>query len=134
MPASSRPQTGTISAANSPLVVRGVRLLVAVEREGVLLFARDALRLGEELGSDAHHQRALAGAREELGIEVDAGVHRDVVHVLQAADDLHVFRPGEDRMRRLSQRLQTAAAQAIDGCPARFDRQFPPSSRPRGRR
>ena len=79
------------------------------------------MRLGEELGGDAHHQRALAGAREELGVEIDAGVHRDVVHVLEAADDLHVFGTGEDRVRRLGERLQTAAAESIDGRPARLD-------------
>ena len=98
-------------------------LLVAGEGEVVLLLAADALRLGQELGRDAHHQRALAGAREELGVEVDAGVHRDVVHVLQAADDLHVLGIGQDRVRRLGERLQAAAAQPIDRRPAGLDRQ-----------
>ena len=41
----------------------------------------------------AHHQRAFARALEELGVQIDAGVHRNVLHVLQAADDLHVFAP-----------------------------------------
>ena len=96
-PASSRPQIGMISSSNSPASLRGGRLLVAGERELVLFLAADALRLGEELGGDAHVQRAFAGAREELGVEVDAGVHRDVVHVLQAADDLHVLGASDDR-------------------------------------
>ena len=56
----------------------------------------------------------LRGALEELGIEVDAGVHRDVLHVLQAADDLHVFEAGHDGVRRLVEGLQAGAAQAID--------------------
>ena len=107
----------------SPVGRGGRCFLMAGEREAVLLFARDALRLGQELGGDAHHQRALAGAREELGVEVDAGIHRDVVHVLQAADDLHVLGIGQDRVRRLGERLQAAAAQAIDGRAARLDRQ-----------
>ena len=38
---------------------------------------------------------------KQLGVQVDAGIHRDVVHVLQAADDLHVLEAGHDRVRRL---------------------------------
>ena len=114
---------GNDFAAELPVGCRGARLLMAGEGEVVLLFARDALRLGEELGRDAHHQRALAGAREELGVEVDAGIHRDVVHVLQAADDLHVLGTGQDGVRRLGERLQAAAAEAIDRRAARLDRQ-----------
>ena len=96
---------------------------MAGQGEAVLLLAADALRLREELGRDAHHQGALAGAREQLGVEIDARIHRDVVHVLQAADDLHVLGIGQDRVRRLGERLQAAAAQAIDRRPAGLDRQ-----------
>ena len=59
--------------------------------------------------------------REELRVEVDRRVHRDVVHVLQAADDLHVLGAGHDRMRRLVDRLQAAAAQPVDRRPAGLD-------------
>ncbi len=96
---------------------------MAGKREAVLFLAADALRLGQELGRDAHHEGAFARAREQLRVEVDARVHRDVVHVLQAADDLHVLGVGEDRVRCLGERLQAAAAKAIDRRPAGFDRQ-----------
>ena len=39
-----------------------------------------------------------AGAAEELGIEIDPFVHRDVLHMLEAAGDLHVFEAGHDRV------------------------------------
>ena len=51
---------------------------------------------------------------EQLGVEVDACVHRDVLHVLQAADDLHVFEAGHDGVRGLVDGLQARAAQAVD--------------------
>ena len=38
-----------------------------------------------------------------------------MLHVLQPAHDLHVFVAGHDRVRGLIERLQTAAAQSIDG-------------------
>ena len=60
LPASSRPQIGNDLALELALGLRGGGLLMAAQGERVLLFARDALRLGEELGRDAHHQRALA--------------------------------------------------------------------------
>jgi hypothetical protein len=41
-----------------------------------------------------------------------------VVHVLQSADDLHVLGAGQHGVSRLVDRLQAAAAQAIDGRPA----------------
>ena len=104
-------------------MLRGGRSLVPAQGERVLLLAGDALRLGEELGGDAHVQRGLAGAREELGVEVQVGVHRDVVHVLQPADDLHVLKAGHDRVRRLVERLQARAAEAIDRRAAGFHRQ-----------
>ena len=56
----------------------------------------------------------LRRALEQLGIQVDAGVHRNVVHVLQPADDLHVFEAGHDRVRRLVDGLQARAAQPVD--------------------
>ena len=34
---------------------------------------------------------ALLVRVKELGVEVDAGIHRNVVHVLEAADDLHIL-------------------------------------------
>ena len=79
-------------------------------------------------------QRALARALEELGIEVEAVVHRQVLHVLQAADDLHVFEAGGDRVRRLVERLQAAAAEAIDRRPAASRPAGRPSGRSRGPR
>ena len=68
-------------------------------------------------------QGTFAGAREELRVEVDARIHGDVVHVLQAADDLHVFGIGQDRVRCLGERLQAAAAESIHRRAAGLDRQ-----------
>ena len=48
------------------------------------------------------------------------GIHRDVVHVLEAADDLNVFGIGDDRVRGLSESLQAAAAESVDRRPAGF--------------
>ena len=51
---------------------------------------------------------------KQLGIQVDAGVHRNVLHVLQPADDLHVFEAGHDGVRSLVDGLQARAAQPVD--------------------
>ena len=96
---------------------------MAGEGELVLLLARDALRLGQELGGDAHHQRAFAGAREQLGVEVDAGIHRDVVHVLQAADDLHVLGSATIACDAWSIACRLLPHRRLTVAPPRFDRQ-----------
>ena len=56
----------------------------------------------------------LRRAVEQLGVQVDPGVHRNVLHVFQAADDLHVLEAGHDGVRGLVDGLQARAAQAID--------------------
>src|ERR1700712_62502 len=43
------------------------------------------------------------------------------MHVLEAADDLNVFGIGDDRVRRLGDRLQTASAESVSRGPASFD-------------
>src|SRR5690606_1793494 len=83
--------------------------------------ATDALRLGQKLSGYPHHQRALAGAVEHLGIEVDVCVHGDVVHVLQTANDLHVLRASDNGVRRLAERLETAPTETVDGSGSRLD-------------
>jgi hypothetical protein len=59
-------------------------------------------------------QGAFARDVKQLRIEVNAGVHCDVVHVLQTTDDLHILGAGRDRVGRLVESLQAAAAQAVD--------------------
>ena len=81
------------------------------------------MRLSEELGCHAHHQGGFAGPLEKLGVDIEAVVHRQVLHMFQAADDLHVFKAGDDRVGRLVDGLQAAAAKTIDGGPAGGDRQ-----------
>ena len=49
--------------------------------------------------------------------------HRQVLHVLEAADDLHVFHTGRNGVGRLVNRLQAAAAKAIHRAAASSDRQ-----------
>ncbi len=58
-----------------------------------------------------------------LGLRLMSGVHGNVLHVLQAADDLHVFEAGHDGVRSLVDRLQAGAAQAVDGRAAGVRRQ-----------
>lgn len=41
-----------------------------------------------------------------------------MLHVLQPADNLHVLPAGENRVARLIERLQTAAAKPVDRGPA----------------
>ena len=54
-------------------------------------------------------RRAVAVEVARAGVE--AGLHRDVVHVLDAAGDLHVLAAGRDALGRLVDRLQAGAAQ-----------------------
>src|SRR3954462_5756501 len=75
-------------------VPRGRRLLMAREGKAILRFARNPLRLRQELGSDAHHQGSFARASKKLRVEVDARIDRDMMHVLETTDDLHVFSIG----------------------------------------
>ena len=134
LPASSRPQIGHHFALELALGLGRGGQLMAAQGELVLLFARDALRLGQELGGDAHRQRALGRAMEQLGIQVDAGVHRNVLHVLQPADDLHVFEAGHDGVRGLVDGLQARAAEAVDRGAAGVRGQAGHQARRRGRR
>ncbi len=48
---------------------------------------------------------------EQARAGVEAGFHRDVVHVLDAAGDLHVLAVGGDALGGLVDRLQAGAAQ-----------------------
>ncbi len=106
---------GNDLACKFAAVCRGGGLLVAGERKLVLRLAVDALRLGQKLCGEPHVQGALARGVKQLGVEIDARIHGDVVHVLQPADDLHVLGAGRDGVGRLVDRLQAAAAQAVDG-------------------
>ena len=58
----------------------------------------------------------------EARAEIEAGFHGDVLHVLDAAGDLHVLAAGGDALGRLVDRLQAGAAVAIDGRAADLDR------------
>jgi len=58
-----------------------------------------------------------------LGFRSSEASQGDVLHVLQAADDLHVLGAGQDRMRSLIERLQARAAQAVDRRTAGLGRQ-----------
>jgi len=47
-------------------------------------------------------------------MDVDRRVHRQVMHVLDAPDDLHVFGLCDDRMAGLCDRLQPRTAEPVD--------------------
>ena len=87
---------------------------MTAQGELVLLLAGNALRLGQEFGGDAHRQRPLGRVGEEFWVQVQAGIHGDVLHVLQSADDLHVLAAGHDRMSGLVDRLQARTAKPVD--------------------
>ena len=58
--------------------------------------------------------RGRAVAVEEARAGVEAGLHRDVVHVLDAAGDLHVLALGGDALGGLVDGLEAGAADAVD--------------------
>ena len=87
------------------------------QRKRILIGPRDVLRLSKELGRDTHHQGGSARASEQLGINLADRVHRNVLHVLQATNHLHIFGFGDDGVGRLVQRLQRTAAPAVDRRP-----------------
>ena len=87
--------------SSNPLHLRRGSSLVAAEGKGILLFAADAVRLGQEFRRVAHVQRPFGRALEELGIQVDILVHGNVMHVLQAAHHLYILEARHDAVRRL---------------------------------
>jgi len=95
------------------LVLGPCRLAVALQRERLLRPPRDAVRRRQVLGGQAHREHPAAGPREEAGMKVDRGLHRQVVHVLHAPDHLDVFRPGRDRVARLRDRLERGTAKPV---------------------
>ena len=52
-----------------------------------------------------------------MGFRSKPCVHGDVLHVLQPADDLHVFEAGHDGVRGLVDGLQARSAEAVDVAP-----------------
>ena len=56
-------------------------------------------------------------------MEVDRGIHREVVHVLHARHDLDVLGARGDRMTGLGERLQRRPAEPVDGRSPRGERQ-----------
>ena len=108
-PSSSRPQVGMISRAKAPLSVAGGRQAVAAQGELVLLLAADLVAQGQVLRGQAHVHDGGAVAIEEARAGIEAGLHGDVVHVLDAAGDLHVLAAGGDALGRLVDGLQAAS-------------------------
>ena len=99
------------------------RFLMAAQGELVLLTPADLVFAGQVLGGQAHLLGGDAVAELETRAEVKAGLHRDVLHVLDAARDLHIVHAGHDALGRLVDRLEAGAAQAIDGGRRHFDRE-----------
>ena len=88
---------------------------MAAQGELVLLLAADAIAQGQVLRGQAHVERGRAVAIEIARAGIEARFHRNVVHVLDAAGDLHVLAAGGDALGGLVDRLQARAAVAIDG-------------------
>ena len=87
-----------------------------VARQGILLLPppRDAMQAGELLGRETHRQHSAARSGEGPGMDVDRRFHRQVVHVLHAADHLHVLGAGGDRVAGLREGLERRAAEPVD--------------------
>ena len=115
--------------------------LLALERERILALAADAPALGDVLGGLAHRVRVLAlrqpridepPAEGRVGhlawsavvgrfrLELDV---RRAGHRFDAAADEHVTVADGDRVGRRVDRLETRAAQPVDGLPADLDRE-----------
>ncbi len=96
---------------------------MAAQGELVLLAPPDAVTDRQVLGRHAHHQGRLAVAVKVARADIDACLHRDVVHVLDTARDQHFLAVGGDALGGLVHRLQAGAAVAVDGDAADRDRE-----------
>ena len=109
--------TGTISFSKLPVVDRGDRAPVRLERERVERLARQVPLRGERLGGDS--LRDDLPAFVQLVRQVAAvRPHRDARHHLDPGRDDDVELPGPDRRGRVEVRLHRRAALAVDGGPA----------------
>src|SRR5690606_5408454 len=64
---------------------------------------------------EAHHVAGLGAVLGDFRVDVNAVVHGNVAHVLDAADDEDVTVAGHDGLGGGVQRLHGGAAQAVDG-------------------
>src|SRR5437867_5647900 len=87
---------------------------MAAQGELVLLAPADLVFEGQVFRGQAHVQDRRAMAIEKARAWIKARLHGNVVHVLDAAGNLHVLATGRDALGRLMNRLQAAAAVAID--------------------
>src|SRR5262249_38814907 len=97
--------------------------LVAAQRELVLLLAADLVADRQVLRRQTHVHRRRAVAEVEPRTAIEAGLHRNVVHVLDPAGNLHVLGVGRDARCRRVDCLQARAAVAVDCHPADLQRQ-----------
>src|SRR6266852_4761220 len=96
---------------------------MTLEREFILLLSADAILASQILGREAHVQSCLAMAIEEARAGIEAGLHRDMMHVLDPAGDLNVLAVGRDALSGLVDGLQAGAAVAIDRDASHLDGQ-----------
>ncbi len=100
-----------------PGLVRRGGLLLAGEREAVAaLLGQLREAVVDALGGRAHDEGVLAdeALAEEAGVRVDAGAHRVVAHVLDAAGDGDVVHAEADRARHHGGGGHGAGAHAVD--------------------
>ena len=133
--------TGTSSSANRPLGLGGDGPLVAAQREGVLVVARDPVALGDVLGRLAHRlcRVALGHPRVDQPPSERGVVHRPrpprkprlglfdhprgPAHRLRPAGEVEIALAEPDRAAGLVDRLQPGGAEPVDGYPRDLDRQ-----------
>src|SRR4029079_15763623 len=96
---------------------------MAAESELVLLLAADLVAQGQVLGREAHVERRRAVAEVVARAWIEAGLHRNVMHVLDAAGDLDLLALGRDAVGGLVQCLQARTTIAIDSRARHLDRE-----------
>ena len=95
---------------------------MAAQGKLVLSAAADLVPERQVLSRYPHVQRGRAVPKEIARVGGKTGFHGDMVHVLDAAGNLHILAMGGDALRRLVDRLETGTAIAIDRDAGDFDR------------
>ena len=118
----------------TPGGLRRESLLMAGEREGILIGAGDFVVAGDPLGGEAHGQQRCGIVIREPG--VGAGLEAakgQQAHRFDAAGQHHAVTVDADAMIGLDNCFQTGCAEAVDGNARNLDRQTRRAERQSGR-
>ena len=107
----------------APRLLRGRGAALALQREGVLHLARDAVALRDDVGGLDHRHPHLGLMLLEPILVDGRTLVRDQAAAFEAAGDDRVCFAGHDALRRHRDGLQAGAAEAVDGHARHRDRQ-----------